>query len=182
MHLLPDVPHVACFDSAFHSTMPEVAWRYPVPTSWSEWGVRKYGFHGLSVDWSVREAAHLLDRPPSGAIGRRRPPRQRLFGDRGSGRPFDMDVDGLHPSRGPDDGHPFRFDRSGAAAVPAPFRAPAARGAGRGARERLGPARRFGLFGRTCASCTRRRIVATRGPSSPSRCSWRAPRRQSPPR
>jgi acetate kinase len=63
--VLPDVPHVACFDSAFHSTMPEVAWRYPVPTSWSEWGVRKYGFHGLSVEWSVREAARLLHRAPS---------------------------------------------------------------------------------------------------------------------
>jgi acetate kinase len=62
---LTAIPHVACFDSAFHSTMPEVAWRYPVPASWSDWGVRKYGFHGLSVEWSVREAARLLDRPQS---------------------------------------------------------------------------------------------------------------------
>jgi acetate kinase len=63
--LLPDVPHVACFDSGFHSTMPEVAWRYPVPASWLEWGVRKVGFHGLSVEWSVREAARILGRPPT---------------------------------------------------------------------------------------------------------------------
>ena len=65
--LLPGTPQVACFDTAFHATLPEVAWRYPVPYEWAErWGVRRYGFHGLSVEWSVAEAARLLGRTPSG--------------------------------------------------------------------------------------------------------------------
>jgi acetate kinase len=65
---LPAVPHVACFDTAFHATLPEVARRYPVPGSWSAWGIRRFGFHGLSVEWSVGRASTLLERP----IGRLR--------------------------------------------------------------------------------------------------------------
>src|SRR4051794_24389304 len=48
---LPGVPHVAVFDTAFHATMPEEATRYAVPEQWHAWGVRRYGFHGLSVEW-----------------------------------------------------------------------------------------------------------------------------------
>jgi acetate kinase len=65
--LLSDVPHVACFDTAFHATLPEDAWRYPVPAAWrDDWGVRRYGFHGLSVEWAVARAAGLLGREPAG--------------------------------------------------------------------------------------------------------------------
>ena len=47
--LLPDVPHVACFDTAFHATLPPAAQTYALPRRWRErWGVRRYGFHGLS--------------------------------------------------------------------------------------------------------------------------------------
>jgi acetate kinase len=60
---LSDVSHVACFDTAFHASLPETARRYPVPDSWLDWGIRRYGFHGLSVEWSVGRAAALLDRP-----------------------------------------------------------------------------------------------------------------------
>ena len=61
---LPEVPHVACFDTAFHATLPEAAWRYPLPRAWHErWGVRRYGFHGLSVAWSTGRASELLSRP-----------------------------------------------------------------------------------------------------------------------
>ena len=64
MQRLPDVPQVACFDTAFHATLPEEVRRYPVPDRWtSEWGVRRYGFHGLSVEWAVERAAALLERP-----------------------------------------------------------------------------------------------------------------------
>jgi acetate kinase len=52
---LPDVPHVAVFDTAFHATMPEAATRYAVPEQWHEWGVRRYGFHGLSVEWAAAQ-------------------------------------------------------------------------------------------------------------------------------
>jgi acetate kinase len=49
---LPQVPHVAVFDTAFHATIPEEAAVYAVPSRWrDEWGVRRYGFHGLSVQW-----------------------------------------------------------------------------------------------------------------------------------
>jgi acetate kinase len=61
--LFPDLPNVACFDTAFHATLPEIAWRYPVPAAWSAWGIRRFGFHGLSVEWSVRRASTLLGRP-----------------------------------------------------------------------------------------------------------------------
>ncbi len=61
---LPDCPHVACFDTAFHATLAEEAWRYPLPNAWVErHGLRRYGFHGLSVEWSVGRAAELLGRP-----------------------------------------------------------------------------------------------------------------------
>jgi acetate kinase len=56
--LLGGVPHVACFDTAFHSGLPETARRYPLPEAWyADWGIRRYGFHGLSVSWSVGRAA-----------------------------------------------------------------------------------------------------------------------------
>ncbi len=51
---LPDLPHVAVFDTAFHATIPDVAAAYAVPQAWArEWGVRRYGFHGLSVQWAA---------------------------------------------------------------------------------------------------------------------------------
>jgi acetate kinase len=64
--VLPGLPHVAVFDTGFHATLPESARRYPVPQRWTEdWGVRRYGFHGLSVEWSVERAAQLLGRRAS---------------------------------------------------------------------------------------------------------------------
>jgi acetate kinase len=51
---LPDVPHVAVFDTAFHATIPPEASVYPIPRSWrEERGIRRYGFHGLSVQWAA---------------------------------------------------------------------------------------------------------------------------------
>jgi acetate kinase len=61
---IPHLPHVAVFDTAFHATLPEDAFRYPVPEQWyREWRVRRYGFHGMSVAWSAERAAALLARP-----------------------------------------------------------------------------------------------------------------------
>ena len=57
----PQLPHVAVFDTAFHATLPEDAFRYPVPESWfREWGIRRFGFHGLSVAWAAQRAATLI--------------------------------------------------------------------------------------------------------------------------
>ena len=63
---IPDVPHVAVFDTAFHSTLPEIAALYAVPPTWRAWGVRRYGFHGLSVAWSAERAPELIGRPAEG--------------------------------------------------------------------------------------------------------------------
>jgi len=49
---LPGVPHVAVFDTAFHRTLPPAASTYAVPARWrDEWDVRRYGFHGINVQW-----------------------------------------------------------------------------------------------------------------------------------
>jgi acetate kinase len=53
---LPGVPHVAVFDTAFHATLAAEAATYAVPARWREdWGVRRYGFHGLAVRWAASQ-------------------------------------------------------------------------------------------------------------------------------
>jgi acetate kinase len=64
---LTNVPQVAVFDTAFHATIPEAARVYPLPYSWyTEWGLRRYGFHGLSHAYCSRRAAEMLKRRPAG--------------------------------------------------------------------------------------------------------------------
>jgi acetate kinase len=64
---LPGLPAVACFDTAFHATLPEAAATYALPARWRErWGLRRYGFHGLSHAWVARRAPELLGRDASG--------------------------------------------------------------------------------------------------------------------
>lgn len=61
----PRLPHVAVFDTAFHQTLPEHAYRYAVPRAWyEEHGVRKYGFHGTSHRFVARAAAEARGRDP----------------------------------------------------------------------------------------------------------------------
>jgi acetate kinase len=61
---LPDLAHCAVFDTAFHQTMPPVAYRYAVPFEWYEQHqVRRYGFHGTSHRYVSARAAEVLDRP-----------------------------------------------------------------------------------------------------------------------
>ena len=58
---LPDVPAVACFDTAFHATMPAAAHTYPVPAEWRQrWGLRRFGFHGLSHSYIARLVPELV--------------------------------------------------------------------------------------------------------------------------
>ena len=62
--LLPDITSVAVFDTSFHTTMPEKAYRYPLPTKYyTENKVRKYGAHGTSHQYVAQEAAKVLGRP-----------------------------------------------------------------------------------------------------------------------
>ncbi len=64
---LPDVPAVACFDTAFHAHLPEAAATYALPAEWNRrFGLRRYGFHGLSHAYAGRRAAQLLGRDQAG--------------------------------------------------------------------------------------------------------------------
>jgi acetate kinase len=64
---LPQLPAVACFDTAFHATLSAAASTYALPAAWRErWGLRRYGFHGLSHGWVARRAPQLLERDAEG--------------------------------------------------------------------------------------------------------------------
>ena len=64
MRSLPDVPHVAIFDTAFFSTLPAEAYTYAIPHELAaEHGIRKYGFHGTSHSFVSRKVAEVLDKP-----------------------------------------------------------------------------------------------------------------------
>ena len=63
MEMRPDLPQVACFDTAFHHTLPRVATRFALPREYEAAGVRRYGFHGLSYEYiarTLRETAPAL--------------------------------------------------------------------------------------------------------------------------
>jgi acetate kinase len=63
----PHLPHVAVFDTAFHATMPPAARTYGVPYAWThDWGLHRFGFHGLSFAYCARRAAEMLGRGPAG--------------------------------------------------------------------------------------------------------------------
>jgi acetate kinase len=54
----PGAPHVAVFDTGFHATIPDEASTYALPARWrEEWGIRRYGFHGLSVQWAAERVS-----------------------------------------------------------------------------------------------------------------------------
>ncbi|GGI40371.1 acetate kinase [Mammaliicoccus stepanovicii] len=62
--LLPNIPHVAVFDTSFHQTMPKESYLYSLPYNfYKDFGIRKYGFHGTSHKFVSERAAELLDRP-----------------------------------------------------------------------------------------------------------------------
>jgi acetate kinase len=65
--VLPGVPAVGCFDTAFHARMPRAASTYALPSAWrSRWNLRRFGFHGLSHKWAARRTAELMQRPIAG--------------------------------------------------------------------------------------------------------------------
>jgi acetate kinase len=64
--VLPDIPAVACFDTAFHATIPAAAATFALPAEWrARWELRRYGFHGLSHSYVSRRAASLVGDPPT---------------------------------------------------------------------------------------------------------------------
>ncbi len=64
----PELPQVACFDTAFHRTMPRVAQLLPIPRKWLDAGVLRFGFHGLSYTYLLEELARVAG--PGAAKGR----------------------------------------------------------------------------------------------------------------
>ena len=61
--VLGDVPQVAVFDTAFHTSIPAAAATYPIPYDWFEKGIRRYGFHGISHRYCAQQAATLVGKP-----------------------------------------------------------------------------------------------------------------------
>jgi acetate kinase len=58
---LPGLPQVACFDTTFHHTLPPAAATYALPREWTQrFGLRRYGFHGLNVEWCHEQAARIV--------------------------------------------------------------------------------------------------------------------------
>jgi acetate kinase len=81
----PEVPNIACFDTAFHATQPELATRLPLPRSYFEKGYRRYGFHGLNYE-------HVVEALPP--IAGRALPRRLLAAHLGSGASMCAILDG----------------------------------------------------------------------------------------
>lgn len=65
--LLPRVPHIAVFDTAFYAHLPPSAYVYPLPYEWfTQWGIRRFGFHGISHAYCAGRAAEILGRSHDG--------------------------------------------------------------------------------------------------------------------
>lgn len=84
---LPRIPAVACFDTAFHASIPAAAATFALPNEWrTRWTLRRYGFHGLSHSYVSRRAAELMEAEAS--PGRAGSARLGPGGERGAGSPF----------------------------------------------------------------------------------------------
>ena len=117
---LPGVPAVACFDTAFHATLPAAAATYALPADWTaRWGVRRYGFHGLSHALDRTTGADRARYARAGPADRELPPRRRRVAVRDRRRAIGRHDDGLHAARGPRDGHALGERRPRAAALAA---------------------------------------------------------------
>ena len=125
-------PAVACFDTAFHATLPPAARTYALPASWRErWGIRRYGFHGLSHAWVARRAPELLGATRTRATDRELPPRRRCLAVRHRRGPLNRHDDGVHAAGGPGHGDPLGQRGSGRCCCGCSSAAACARGSSR---------------------------------------------------
>ena len=67
-HVYPEVPQIACFDTSFHRTLPDVARTLAIPKRFAEQGIHRYGFHGLSYEFILEELARVAS--PETACGK----------------------------------------------------------------------------------------------------------------
>ena len=170
---LPGLPQVACFDTAFHRTLPAEAATYALPREWSErFALRRYGFHGLNVAvvrTSRRRGSSARTALPA---ARRLPPRQRLLGERRARRALGRHDDGLHAAGRRADGDALGVARPGAAAAPA--RRPASRATSSPRRSTTAPACSASAGSPGCARSSAPRAPATSARSSRSTSSCAA--------
>ena len=109
---LPDLPHVAVFDTAFFHDLPPAAATYAIDRDIAErWHIRRYGFHGTSHQYVSEQAAAFLDVPLASAEPDRAAPGQRRVGVGDRRRHARGHVDGPDADGGPGDGHPLRRHR-----------------------------------------------------------------------
>ena len=108
----PDLPQVACFDTAFHHDLPRVAQLLPIPRRYQAQGVRRYGFHGLSYAFLMGELARLAGDGSGRRPGHPRPPRQWREPGGGASRQTRGHEHEFHPDRRCADEHPLRRSRS----------------------------------------------------------------------
>ena len=101
----PKLSQVACFDTAFHRTMPRVATILPIPRRYEAAGVRRYGFHGLSYEFLMAELARLGDRAATKGRVDFRPSWQRRKHGRGARRQKHRHEHELHADGGTGDEH-----------------------------------------------------------------------------
>ena len=114
-NLMPGVPQVGVFDTAFHQTMPAKAFLYPLPYKYyTEDGVRRYGFHGTSHRYVAGRVCEILGVDPRYYL----PHRQRRLYHCSKLRQEYRHIDGPHPGRRPDDGHPCGRRRPRCAHLP----------------------------------------------------------------
>ena len=125
--------------------------RTPCRSEWRDWGVRRYGFHGLSVQWAAERVRCRA--------ARRLPPRRRQLGDGRARRTVGRHDDGLQPARGRADDDALRLDRSRSAPLPAARARPRRRHARPRAELRVGIEGARGRLGRHARDRAERRLA-----------------------
>ena len=121
--VLPDLPHVAVFDTAFFHDLPPAASTYAIDRELGErWDMRRYGFHGTSHQYISEQAAIFLGTAARVAESDRAASRQRGVGGRDRRRPAGGHIDGPDADGGPGHGHPCRRCRPGHYLLPVAHR------------------------------------------------------------
>ena len=108
--ILPDIPQVAVFDTAFHRHMPLEAMVYPGPYEWYEQQIYRYGFHGISHQYCSRRAAQILGKDLEFAAAYHLPSGQWLLASGHSTRPQHRNNHGVYTPRRTDDGQSLRLN------------------------------------------------------------------------
>ena len=112
--ILPGIPMAGIFDTAFHQTMPDKAYIYPLPYEYyRQHKIRRYGFHGTSHFYVAKQGAKAMGKQLRRAEDHHLPPGQRLLDGRHPERHLRRHLHGLHAAGRPGHGHALRRHRPG---------------------------------------------------------------------